>query len=455
LDESGSSNSKKKNEDKDKTNINDLPPFLQKLRSLTLQLFSSSATSNEKTKQSIEDVLDDLHCLEMEKQKCENILDDPKELLEEIREELLVGLNGESIDDEILQIRVQQRYEERIEEWESHQTRLLDRISILGDRLKSEYGIEAVAALRYIEANIADEEKNETECKETEPVWKVAADNELTAREREGRSKRRKEEKRLAQERGDDPRYRLELTEEAEDLGSSDEFNPLDSGDDDENDVPDAYDNGWRNAAFKAGEEEIEIAREAEDRRRLEEGKNRIEFHNKKSDMKEIMEWDAGMKSSSVMVKRKAKKKKKTSTRTISLPAGVSPTKAMKASSLLVRRKDGKKNIRNGNHKRPMQVLSAASGEPSDDTNIVIANGESKSCQPSSFVLSTDPFICIPGEFERHLKEHQKEGIKFMYKNTFSDLGGDEKSKVGGCVLAHSMGLGKFPFFLGALCTNI
>jgi hypothetical protein len=63
-------------------------------------------------------------------------------------------------------------------------------------------------------------------------------------------------------------------------------------------------------------------------------------------------------------------------------------------------------------------------------------------------VLSKNPLICIPEEFDRNLKEHQKEGIKFMYKNTFADLAGEEEANIGGCILAHSMGLGKFPYVL-------
>eukprot|EP00536_Pseudo-nitzschia_multiseries_P010543 jgi/Psemu1/26262/gm1.26262_g len=77
--------------------------------------------------------------------------------------------------------------------------------------------------------------------------------------------------------------------------------------------------------------------------------------------------------------------------------------------------------------------------------------------QPSSLVLSHDPFISVDKRIETHLKEHQKEAIRFMFQNSFADLGGggdsndddDEEEEsttpidIGGCILAHSMGLGE------------
>ena len=58
-----------------------LPPFLEKLQNLTQQLFSSSES---KTKQSLEVLVDLLNTLEIEKRLCESHLDDPKYLLDMI-----------------------------------------------------------------------------------------------------------------------------------------------------------------------------------------------------------------------------------------------------------------------------------------------------------------------------------------------------------------------------------
>jgi hypothetical protein len=57
--------------------------------------------------------------------------------------------------------------------------------------------------------------------------------------------------------------------------------------------------------------------------------------------------------------------------------------------------------------------------------------------------------VTVSSEIATKLKDHQKEGIKFIWDNSFSDLnrytpGGDEVGKIHGCLLAHNMGLGKF-----------
>lgn len=41
------------------------------------------------------------------------------------------------------------------------------------------------------------------------------------------------------------------------------------------------------------------------------------------------------------------------------------------------------------------------------------------------------------------MKRHQKDGLKFILKSCFGDWPTGESSRVGGCILAHFMGLGK------------
>ena len=79
--------------------------------------------------------------------------------------------------------------------------------------------------------------------------------------------------------------------------------------------------------------------------------------------------------------------------------------------------------------------------ESAGDMNCVFLE-KPEALEYSDFVLSKDPLIYVPRQFERHLKNHQKDGIKFMYESTFADLGQDEPANIGGCILAHSMGLG-------------
>ncbi|KAJ2786313.1 hypothetical protein GGI15_001623 [Coemansia interrupta] len=49
--------------------------------------------------------------------------------------------------------------------------------------------------------------------------------------------------------------------------------------------------------------------------------------------------------------------------------------------------------------------------------------------------------VFIPGFIAGHLKEHQIEGVRFMWKNVMMTGGGLDKDH--GCILAHAMGLGK------------
>jgi transcriptional regulator ATRX len=57
-----------------------------------------------------------------------------------------------------------------------------------------------------------------------------------------------------------------------------------------------------------------------------------------------------------------------------------------------------------------------------------------------------DPGILVPVCFARHLKDHQREGVRFMFKHvveSVSALKDNLAMKGNGCILAHSMGLGK------------
>lgn len=50
--------------------------------------------------------------------------------------------------------------------------------------------------------------------------------------------------------------------------------------------------------------------------------------------------------------------------------------------------------------------------------------------------------VTVHPELVKKLKEHQKEGIKFMYDTCYGSIGDDVKTE-SGCILAHCMGLGK------------
>lgn len=54
----------------------------------------------------------------------------------------------------------------------------------------------------------------------------------------------------------------------------------------------------------------------------------------------------------------------------------------------------------------------------------------------------TEATISVHPMLVKKLKEHQKEGVKFMYDNCYGSIADEVKTK-SGCVLAHCMGLGK------------
>ncbi|CAB9501707.1 ISWI chromatin-remodeling complex ATPase ISW2 [Seminavis robusta] len=76
------------------------------------------------------------------------------------------------------------------------------------------------------------------------------------------------------------------------------------------------------------------------------------------------------------------------------------------------------------------------------DSNAWLLRLSSTAHDPASEVRK----VCVDNDIGKNLQPHQKEGVDFIWENGFSDcnyfLDGDE-SQIGGCILAHYMGLGK------------
>ncbi|KAA3682150.1 RAD54-like protein 2 [Paragonimus westermani] len=67
--------------------------------------------------------------------------------------------------------------------------------------------------------------------------------------------------------------------------------------------------------------------------------------------------------------------------------------------------------------------------------------------------VETEPEICLPPRIARVIKPHQVSGIRFLYDNLIESLSRFETTEGFGCILAHSMGLGKTIQIIGFLET--
>lgn len=80
---------------------------------------------------------------------------------------------------------------------------------------------------------------------------------------------------------------------------------------------------------------------------------------------------------------------------------------------------------------------------PFEDSNLVLCTIDDAEAKSKSITKR----ISVAKPFAEILKQHQIEGVKFMWEKTCSDLlsaePGTEKIDVSGCILAHNMGLGK------------
>lgn len=79
--------------------------------------------------------------------------------------------------------------------------------------------------------------------------------------------------------------------------------------------------------------------------------------------------------------------------------------------------------------------------------------------EESSIILDYDSKrkinICVHPDIVKHLKEHQVDGIRFMYDNSYGGVDYIDKFQGSGCILAHCMGLGKTLQLIALLHTVI
>lgn len=393
------------------------PTFLRKLRMETQRLFSTP-TKN----QTVEEALEELQYLVIEKETCERQLEEPENFRETARENILA--QRRQCNDRLVNIEAHKIHQLLAD----HHFRLEDKVCILVDRLKSDHGIEGKTVFRFFEEQGGSNSDEDSKRKESsddfleEPSWKRDADKFLAQRDRENHQKKRKH--------GvvSDPRYSLEITADVEVLDSSESSDEstvatesIENGN---------FNSGWRRTTETPQKEEINAARVSEDARRLEHDMMPVIVCHKKADEEEINEWSAWLEPPAAIRSCRPRKRHRKLLPTRDRSCGVTK----RTSEELVPRESS--TPREGDH---ISFSQPNHGSFFSQTSRTSCTGTYKggAFQHSDFVLSKDPLISIDMRIENHLKKHQREGIEFIFRNSFAD---DEA----GCILAHSMGLGKF-----------
>ncbi|KAL3925020.1 MAG: hypothetical protein SGILL_000682 [Bacillariaceae sp.] len=296
--------------------------------------------------------------------------------------------------------------------WKEHRLRLVDTIATIQDKLKSEYDIETLKVYREIQG---PERISCLQEDDEPPQWKRMADKEIAKREKESRKMTPKED-------GDfdpnDKRYRIEIASDVDDL-SDVEDDGGNGGDSDDSYAK--FRAGWRHSQYKPSQWAIDEALDAEDERFLErhivtKSRHRVD------DAKEMENWATALKPP----KRRRQKRPRQDDKPLS-SSNVTKEFSLKQSSV----------------KRRSLDTELPSSSSDDDMRLDAASQGSVRKKASPLVLCRRPKIAVAFEMATELKKHQRQGIKFMYENTFADLGGDPEAEIGGSILAHSMGLGK------------
>jgi hypothetical protein len=413
------------------------PSLLRQLQEYTMRLQQQAEealegkvnSTDEKDEKKMNDLLDFLQMAEDKMFECDLLLE--KEGMEKefkrIRMDVQDDEDNAGLSDEEMECLIQQEQESWKQSFEDHHVRLADTISTIQDILRSVYGIDTLSLYQQV----LSEQKSRLEKEEgAEPEYKRAADLENAKREREYLRKGFNHDDEDDSYDPNDERYRIEITSDVEDLGK------LHSSEDDdgnegscESDASYAeFRAGWRHSRYKASQEAIDGALEEEEKR-YSELQIVASVRNRQDDAKEMKNWVRTLKKTPKRnrVSKKSKQGRKSSS-TAKQARKLSPSPSPKKPSVGKRR-----------------AVDADLDSESSDDEMQMSSPVRRSTRkkPSSLVLSSNPLISVVDEMAKNLKQHQREGVQFMYRNSFADLGGDGESGIGGCILAHSMGLGK------------
>eukprot|EP00980_Cylindrotheca_fusiformis_P024895 scaffold12678_cov116-Cylindrotheca_fusiformis.AAC.2 len=398
-----------------------------------LQQQQETSSSSRNTRDDFDSLVNDLATVEQKKSECEQALEKQEEVWEEIREECLGTTNG------------MEEAEEEFECWkeqqEKHYSRLVDMITTLQEELERRgFNLKEYYMATAADSTIATPNPS----KQEEPEWKRVADMAIAMREREERKQGPPMPPPPEEEEDDDDR----IPDDVEDLGSF--------SDTDQDAEAKAQ---WRSSQYRAQPWQIQRALQAEEQLLSQQQERPVPTRILESqDAKAIVEEDRQSarvrKDSSIVVQhcrqqqqqQQRRRRPQSTTQKERTPQVIQSngrySSGFKSSNS---NRNSTSSYRNSNGEGPDlpdNEMECASPAALEDMELFAG---------SSCILTSDPHqetIRIAGPLDRVLKPHQKEGVQFMFQNTFFDLAFPEdklteraKKDVGGCILAHNMGL--------------
>ena len=451
------------------------PPTLRQLQ-LSLE---KGATYNA-VPRNLDDVLVELTTVESAKQECEEIstLEKDEEKRREIEEELSGCLSGGDLEEAV---------EEELTEWKQvlykHDLRLSDTIGSLQDELQTVHNLDLVDLYEKLGLHHRRPVGSEPERR---PDWALEADRELDQRSKHGL---------WAPDPCHPSVYKTSIPTDVEDLDTPKEGIEYANA---------SNESGWHhNLTGKPSEEDIEEALEYEAQ---EFGLVKPPVISENQDMEEMLAEErqaSGTSGNGVRVRRDAYKRvrhaplnqrrravvrqPKVAAREQQEPGLVerpreimvsdlprdpsspdvsqSPSSALKEFAPLTRMLVSSPNSLSDLPRDPSspdvsQPPSSALKEFAPSTRILVSSpnspDEGNIFGRSSLVLCSASLkgtktptirtVTVAKPLVKILKPHQVDGLKFIWQNAFSDFAhcaSGDHSKVGGCIIAHNMGLGK------------
>jgi hypothetical protein len=362
-----------------------------------LQEFLVSLKEDSTPERTVDELLTELEVVETKKKECMEQLEGEQMTKEEIRQEL-------ELEHEFSKSELEEQVEEEFDAWkvklEQHELRLSDTISTLHDELEAlGYNLKEFyqRAMTIPAADVLQE-----------PSWKKAADKAIAEREQQ-------------QDQEPPPRnplHEIDVPEDVEELESL-----SDESKDTEN-----FRAQWRNARSRARPDEIQRALGTDGHflaslqitvsKKITEQQDRdamVQEDGQRARARVRSDHGVALQQRRAYTREQAQRKHTTNTKSASAP--MKPSASVHWCSSNRAKKD---------------ILLEA--DIFDNSSLVLSSG-------------TQREIAVAEPLAKLLKPHQKEGIRFMFWNVFGDFVDGSQPEVngavGGCILAHNMGLGK------------